>query len=233
MNSPPSIIDNLARIRERISNAAQSAGRNPNDITLVGVTKRKPADFVKTALVAGLTDIGENRVQEAQEKFPQLDLTGIKRHLIGHLQTNKVKFVPALFDVVHSIDSERVATALNQRLDNEDRTLSVFIQVNTSGEASKFGIEPDATSELIGICLEQPRLEVQGLMTIGPLTDDRKRIVASFQLLRQLAENLKQEYREQLTSLDLSMGMTDDFEWAIAEGATHVRVGRAIFGERE
>ncbi|MCF7797015.1 MAG: YggS family pyridoxal phosphate-dependent enzyme [Lentisphaeria bacterium] len=227
------IAENLASVRDRISRAATQAGRDPDDIILVGVTKRQPIEKVRAALGAGLKDIGENRLQEARDKFPQLDLSGIRRHLIGHLQTNKAKYVPQLFDTVHSIDSERITKTLNDRLGPEGDPLPVFIQVNTSGEESKFGIKPEAAMDLTGYCLEQPRLSVQGLMTIGPLTSDKQRIIQSFRLLRKLADQIQTVFVPVIRKLDLSMGMTDDFEWAIGEGATHVRVGRAIFGERE
>lgn len=227
------VVENLQRVRERIDRAATAAGREPADITLVGVTKLQSVEKVMAALAAGLKDIGENRLQEARDKFPQLDLTGIRRHLIGHLQTNKAKYVSQLFDAVHSIDSERIASALNDKMEAGKESLPIFIQVNTSGEKSKFGIEPEAAMDLAGFCLEQQRLQVQGLMTIGPLTDDKQRIVRSFRLLRKLADQIQTAFVPVIRKLDLSMGMTGDFEWAIAEGATHVRVGRAIFGERE
>ncbi|MCF7800695.1 MAG: YggS family pyridoxal phosphate-dependent enzyme [Candidatus Marinimicrobia bacterium] len=227
------VVENLERVQERIARAAEGVGREPNDITLVGVTKLQPIEKVQTALAAGLRDIGENRLQEARDKFPQLDLTGIRRHLIGHLQTNKAKYVPQLFDTVHSIDSERIAKTLNGKMESGSEPLPIFIQVNTSGEESKFGIEPETAMDLVGFCLEQQRLQVQGLMTIGPLTDDKQRIVRSFRILRMLADQIQTAFVPVIRKLDLSMGMTGDFEWAIAEGATHVRVGRAIFGERE
>ncbi|PJA52241.1 MAG: YggS family pyridoxal phosphate-dependent enzyme [Candidatus Marinimicrobia bacterium CG_4_9_14_3_um_filter_48_9] len=233
---PPknSISENLKRVCERMSRAADTAHRLPSEITLIGVTKFKSVPVIEMALDAGLTNIGENRLQEAREKFPLLDLTHVKRHFIGHLQTNKVKWVPALFDVVQSIDSEKVATALSHEcLEQIAGTIQVFIQVNTSGEPSKFGVEPATAGDLVGYCLEQKGLEIQGLMTIGPNTNELPRIQKSFMLLRNLAEQIQSSYRADIPRLDLSMGMTDDFEWAIAEGATHVRIGRAIFGERD
>lgn len=229
-----SIAENLKRVRERISLAAEKAHRLPAEITLIGVTKYKSAPLIEMALGAGLTNIGENRLQEARDKFPLLDLTNIKRHFIGHLQTNKAKWIPMLFDVVQSVDTAKVASVLSREwLEQKTGSIAVFIQVNTSGEASKFGVEPDAASDLAGYCLEQKGLDIQGLMTIGPHTDDLPRIRQAFILLRNLAEKIQATYRSDIHKLDLSMGMTDDFEWAIAEGATQVRVGRAIFGERD
>lgn len=228
------IADNLTRVHERISRSAEKAGRPLSEVTLIGVTKRKDVAFVRAAILAGLADIGENRLQEARDKFPLLDLTNIKRHFIGHLQTNKAKLVPMLFDVMHSVDSEKVASTLSKEcLEQIAGSIRVFIQVNTSGEASKFGVEPDAASDLVGYCLEQKGLDIQGLMTIGPNTDDLPRVRQAFVLLRNLAEQIQTTYQSDIQKLDLSMGMTDDFEMAIAEGATHVRVGRAIFGERD
>ncbi len=229
------IIDNLARVQERICQAAETAGRQSDRITLIGVTKRKPVEMMVAAIEAGLKDIGENRLQEARKKFPLLDLNGIKRHLIGHLQTNKAKYIPGLFDVVHSVDSERIALALNRQTAEKQpgATLPVFVQVNVSGEASKFGVPPDEASDLVGYCLEQRTLNIRGLMAIGPHTENRDLVLKAFKQLRQLAEQIQTLFAPTLRKMDLSMGMTDDFELAIAEGATHVRVGRAIFGERD
>jgi pyridoxal phosphate enzyme (YggS family) len=252
----------IAGIHERIAAAARRAGRAPGEITLVGVTKTHPLEVVARAIAAGLRDLGENRVQEAEGKIAGLsaehhDLTW---HLIGHLQTNKAKRAAALFDVVHSVDSLRLAEALDRSaaeqtsrqadkeitgenlLVSRSRCLPVLLQVNVSGEASKEGFalagweeRPallDAFYADVERVLALPQLQVRGLMTIAPWGDDPAAARPTFRSARRLRDELARRFPAAGWSA-LSMGMTDDFEVAIEEGATIVRVGRAIFGDRQ
>jgi hypothetical protein len=217
------IADNLRSVRERVAAACERAGRSPDEVTVVGVSKTFPATLVAEACRAGLSDIGENRVQEGAAKIPKVEALGSRPrwHLVGHLQTNKVKTALGLFDIIHSVDSVRLAEFISRHAEN----LPVLLEVNVAGEASKFGLRP----EEMGWALEQiarlPGLAVQGLMTVAPLVDDPEEVRPVFRELRRL--------RDALGLRDLSMGMTDDFEVAIEEGATMVRIGRAIFGPRE
>jgi pyridoxal phosphate enzyme (YggS family) len=213
----------LDAVRKRISEAAARVGRDPADIRLVAVSKTFDAAAIEPVLEAGQRDFGENRVQEAQGKWPRLsgrypDLT---LHLVGPLQTNKVRDAVALFDAIHSLDRERLADALAKEMARQGRPLSLFVQVNTGQEPQKAGIAPEKTVEFVERCRDTHGLVIQGLMCIPPLQDDP---APHFEMLRRLAEGLN------LPSL--SMGMSADFETAIEHGATHVRVGSAIFGER-
>lgn len=251
------IAANYARIREAIADAARAAGRSPEQITLVAVTKTHPPEWVRAVVAAGALDLGENRVQEAAAKIAALaDLQPRPRwHLIGHLQRNKAKLAAGLFDLVHSVDSLRLAETLNQHVaaragqDGLDRPggeaaparLPVLLQVNVSGEASKEGFDLagglanrsglDTLLPAVEAILALPALEVRGLMTIAPIEEDPEQARPVFARLRELRDELARRY-PQATWSELSMGMTDDFTAAIAEGATIVRVGRAIFGER-
>jgi pyridoxal phosphate enzyme (YggS family) len=226
-----SIAENLRLVRDQVAAACQRAGRSPDEITIVGVSKTFPATLVAEACRAGLADIGENRVQEAAAKIPEVEALGShpRWHLVGHLQTNKVKTALGLFDIIHSVDSLRLAEFISRQAGNmtlrQPWSVPVLLEVNVGGEASKYGFAPEET----GLALEQiarlPGLAVQGLMTVAPLTDDPEEVRSIFQELRRL--------RDALGLRHLSMGMTDDFEVAIEEGATIVRIGRAVFGPRE
>jgi pyridoxal phosphate enzyme (YggS family) len=217
------IARNLHDVERRIAQAAQRAGRSPAEITIVAVTKGLTAQAIEAALEAGIRHIGENRVQEAREKIARLsNLQPCPTwHMVGHLQTNKVKTAVEIFDIIHSIDSLRLAEALSGRARN---TVPVLLQVNVSGEEPKSGFSeaelPKAEEEVARL----PRLEVKGLMTIAPLVSDPEEVRPIFQRLRELRDSLGLEH--------LSMGMSDDFEVAVGEGATIVRIGRAIFEER-
>jgi hypothetical protein len=223
------LAESLADTRSRIDAAARKAGRAPGDVRLMAVTKGFPREVVLDALRAGLTLFGENRVQEAEAKFSDLPGT-YETHLIGHLQTNKARAAAALFACVQSIDSLHTATALDGRCAERGTSIDVLLELNTSGEAAKSGFRGrddllaglDAMSSL-------PRLRVRGLMTVGPLTDDPERVRASFAQLRMLFEELRPGRQGFDT---LSMGMSGDFELAIEEGATLVRLGTALFGAR-
>ena len=219
-----SIAENLSRVRDRIEAACRRAGRSPDDITLVGVSKGFPAEAVAEACAAGLRDAGENRVQEAAPKIEVLAAQGVRPrwHLIGHLQSNKAKTASDLFAIIHSIDSLRIAEAISRRARER---VPVLLEVNVAQEASKYGFLMDEVVPALPAIQALPNLDVRGLMTVAPLVDDPEAARPVFRQLREL--------RDRLGLRELSMGMTGDFEVAIEEGATMVRVGRAIFGERQ
>jgi pyridoxal phosphate enzyme (YggS family) len=217
------IAGNLAAVRARIATAAKSAGRTAADVTLVAVSKIHPAEAVAAALDAGQRVFGENRVQEAQHKYPALKsrYPDLALHLIGPLQSNKVRDAVALFDVIETVDRPRLAEALAAEMARSGRRPDCFIQVNTGEEAQKAGIAPTEAASFVADCRERLRLSIRGLMCIPPVEEDP---AIHFAFLRELAG------RNGLALL--SMGMSGDFESAIALGATHVRVGTAIFGAR-
>lgn len=222
---------NIAHVRSTIAAAAQRAGRQPGDITLVAVSKTKPIELIQMAYELGLTTFGENRVQEASQKAGAFHPPDIHWHMIGHLQSNKAGKVIGTFDCVHSVDSLHLAQILNQHAARAGLRLPILLQVNVSGEQSKEGMHPDETEEIARRIVQLPNLEVQGLMTIAPQVTDPEQVRPVFRALRQLRDTLRQKVVE-CSWPHLSMGMTDDYPVAIEEGATIVRVGRAIFGER-
>jgi pyridoxal phosphate enzyme (YggS family) len=218
-----SIAQNLAEVRSRIDAACMRAGRSPDDVTLIGVTKGMPAEAVAEAIEAGLADAGENRVQEAVGKIDALAARGLRPrwHLIGHLQSNKARDAVERFAIIHSVDSLRIAEAISRRARGP---VPIFLEVNVAQEASKFGLSPGEVRATLPAMQALPNIDVLGLMTVAPRVDEPEGVRAVFRALREL--------RDAVSLRALSMGMTDDFEVAIEEGATHVRVGRAIFGER-
>jgi hypothetical protein len=213
----------IAAVRARIEAACARSGRAPSDVTLVAVTKTHRADVIAAAFAAGMRDFGENRVQEAVPKISELRGRGIapRWHLVGHLQTNKVAAAIEAFDILHGVDSERLARAISERA---TRPVPVFLEVNAGGEPSKFGVAPQEAGTLAEIIGGLPNVELRGLMTVAPRTDHPEDLRPVFRRLREL--------RHAIGLRELSMGMTDDFEIAIEEGSTLVRVGRAIFGAR-
>jgi len=225
------IADNIARLTERIEAAAGRAGVPADGIRMVAVTKVTPVDRILEALDAGITCIGENRVQEADSKFPEIGRRA-EWHLVGHLQSNKAAKAAELFDVVHSVDSLRIAEVLSRRAVEAGRTLEALVQVNTSGEASKFGVEPKEAVSLVERAAPLPGLRLHGLMTIGPFRPDPEAARPSFHALRKLSEKIASLKIEGVDMKWLSMGMSGDFEVAIEEGANLIRVGTAIFGPR-
>ena len=227
----PSIAENLRAVRERIAAAAERAGRDPESITLVAVSKRFPAEIVNEAIRAGVEAIGENRVQEAEAKFPEV-LEGPERHLVGHLQRNKAGKAVALFDRIQSIDSLRLAEVVSRRAEAAGRRAPVLLEVNISGEESKAGTAPENLRGLAERCAPLPGLLLEGLMTIGPLTEDAGAIRDAFRRMRGLYDDLRERPVPGARMEVLSMGMSGDFEIAVEEGATLVRVGTAIFGPR-
>ncbi len=230
-----SIAENIAQVRERIAAAARRAGRNSDEITLMGVSKTFPAERVCEAYAAGLRVFGENRVQEFAGKATALrDLCDTEWHLIGHLQTNKAAKATELFDAVDSVDSVRMAEKLNAFAESAGKTLSVLIEINVGGEKAKSGVSPDS-DELEQILRGGPQwgnLKIQGLMTVPPYTEDPEGSRPYFRQLLQIRDSIAARELPKIGTAVLSMGMSHDFEVAIEEGATCVRVGTAIFGER-
>lgn len=220
------IAANVARVLERIAGAAARAGRRPEDVLLVAVTKTVGPERIREALACGLRVFGENRVQEAREKVPRVP--GASWHLVGSLQRNKVKEALRLFEVIHSVDSLPLAEEISRRApDVAGRPADVLIQVNISEERQKHGVDPAAASDLVARVLRLPGLRVRGLMGIAPLVARAEDARPFFRRLRELRDRVRGDVRAALE--DLSMGMTDDFEVAIEEGATMVRIGRALF----
>lgn len=221
---------NLEEVRERIARACRAANRRPEEITIVGVTKTFGAEVVEALVDAGVADVGESRVQEFLEKSAAVSRP-CRWHLIGHLQRNKAPKAVGRFEMIHSVDSLRLAEALNRL--GGDRALStrVLFEVNTSGEATKHGFAPaDVEAAALGV-MSLPAVSLEGLMTVGPLTDDEGEIRSAFALLRDLRDRLERVTGRKLAHL--SMGMSDDFEIAVEEGATMVRLGRVLLGGRE
>ena len=214
---------------ERIARAASRSGRPASAVTLIAVSKTVDATAVRAAFEAGAEDFGENRAQELVAKHSRLSDLPLRWHFIGHLQTNKVRHVLPIATLIHSVDSIRLAERI-QEVAPDGATVDVLLQVNTSGEATKFGIDPEGLAGLIAGVRSLPKLRIRGLMTLGPWTDDREAIRNSFRLLREESLKLQESYPEATV---LSMGMSGDFEIAIEEGATHVRVGTALFGPRD
>ena len=222
---------NLERVRATVAEAARRSGRSPSDITLVAVSKTVPVELVKIAYNLGVTHFGENRVQDALPKIAAFHPMGVYWHMIGHLQSNKAGKVVTSFDSVQSVDSLHLAETLNQHAAEMGKRLPILLQVNVSGEASKEGISPTEVPALAHQIVALPALEVQGLMTIAPLVEDPEEVRPVFRILRELRDQLQNEVSEGAWQ-HLSMGMTDDYRIAIEEGATIIRIGRAIFGER-
>lgn len=223
----------LATVQARIAAACQRAGRDPASVRLLPVSKTQPEARVRLAHAAGCRLLGENKPQEAYGKWQATqDLADLRWSVIGHLQTNKARLVARFASEFQALDSLRVAEALERRLQAEGRTLDVFVQVNTSGEASKYGLPPGEVTAFLRALPAFPALRVRGLMTLALLSSDAARVRECFVLLRTLRDRLRQEAPAGITLEELSMGMSGDFEIAIEEGATVVRVGQALFGAR-
>ena len=223
------IRDNLLRVRERIEGAAQKAGRDPKEIKLVAVSKMVEVDRIKEAIEAGVSILGENYVQEAQEKIEALGKP-VSWHFIGHLQSNKAKYAVRLFDVIHSLDSIPLAEELSRRAEQPDRVIRVMIEVNLSKEATKFGTDEERVLNLARRIQNLGHLSLEGLMTMPPYFDSPEMSRPYYVALRELEDRM---IKDGIPLKELSMGMSNDFEIAIEEGATYVRVGTAIFGPRE
>lgn len=227
------ILNNLNVILDRIEKACLKINRNPNEVKLLLATKTVSAEKIKVALQANQTLIAENKVQELKEKFDNLKDIPHTNHFIGHLQTNKIKDV-LKYDVscIQSVDRLDLAEKLQQRLTFENKTIEVLIQVNTSNEESKFGIQPENTIELVRQIAQLDRLKIKGLMTIGLFSSETEKVRKCFQILKSIQQEIIKQNIPNVEMNELSMGMSGDLETAIEEGATIVRVGTAIFGQR-
>lgn len=227
------ISDNIRQVKERIKLACERCGRQPEQIRLIAVTKTHTVETVKKALAAGITSIAENKVQEAEVKIPVLRGLYREFHFIGHLQSNKIKKLIALEPVlIHSLDSLSTASRLNEFLLSQDRMQEILVQVNTSGENSKSGIPPENAEDFLRKIDKLDNLRVTGLMTIGLLSAEEEPVRNCFRLLKNLFDQFARSEWKNIKMKKLSMGMTDDFEIAIEEGANLLRIGSAIFGPR-
>lgn len=224
-----SVADNLKSIRGRIERAALRVGRDPSDIKLVAVTKNVSVPQIEEAITAGVTDIGENRAQEALGKFRELG-GRVTWHFVGHLQTNKVKYVVDFVELVHSVDSLRLAKEMERRARDGGKVQKILVEVNVSGERSKFGLPSGELMDFLEEITGFKHLAVEGLMTMAPLVDDPEMARPVFSSLRKLFEKVKEEGPPGVKMRYLSMGMTNDFEVAIEEGSNMVRIGTGIFG---
>ena len=223
------IKNNLEIINEKIKKAALKANRNPQEIKLVAVTKTATIEQIKEAISAGVKIIGENKVQEAKEKY-QILSADIEWHLVGHLQTNKVKHAIEIFDLIHSVDSIKLAKEIDRRSLQFGMITNVLVEVNVSGEETKYGIKSEEVEPFLKEISEFSRIKVRGLMTITPIAEDKEEVRPYFRKLRELSKEIKSKNIKNVKMDYLSMGMTDDFEVAIEEGANMVRIGRGIFG---
>lgn len=229
------IQENLSLVRDHIAAVCGRLGRDPKDITLVGATKYAGALQIQEAVAAGLHHIGENRVQDAQKKFLELDALNVRpvKHMIGHLQTNKVKEAVALFDFIQSVDSVKLAGEIEKQAAKINKNITVLVEVNTSGEEQKFGVRPDEVPGLVREISRCPHLRLRGLMTMAPLTEKQGIIRRCFRDLRELFDAVEEDFadHERVEMKYLSMGMSSDYELALEEGANMVRIGSAIFKE--
>ncbi|MCM8778319.1 MAG: YggS family pyridoxal phosphate-dependent enzyme [Candidatus Omnitrophica bacterium] len=225
--------ENLAKVKAKIAEACRRVDRDPGEITLVCVTKGVEIEKIKEVVSLGIMDIGENRVQEAFKKYNELQTTGykltakIRWHMVGHLQSNKAKYAVRIFDLIHSVDSFKLAEEINKQAERINKIQDILIQVNTSGEKTKFGIEPKGLFSLIGEIKKFKNLSLKGLMTIAPVVLNPEDARPYFRKLKELFDEFNYLTNHPLTIL--SMGMSQDFEVAIEEGANMVRIGRAIF----
>jgi pyridoxal phosphate enzyme (YggS family) len=227
---PDVLAGRVAEVRERIERARARAGRS-GEVTLVAVTKTHPAAVVQAAIRAGVADVGENRVQELEQKVPEVGRGAVRWHLIGHLQRNKVAKALPLFDLLHSLDSLRLAQALSDDAVKSGATVRALVEVNSAGEETKGGVPAAEAVDVVGQMVALPGLELLGMMTMAPFTDDQAVVRRAFQRTRTLCEETARQVAG-FGGHELSMGMSNDFEIAVEEGATLVRVGSSIFGER-
>ncbi len=227
------IKENVESVKKRIA-AAQLRSDNKAPVKIVAITKAHPASIIVEVRKSGLDTIGENRIQEAEEKFPKVAevLPELTKRLVGHLQSNKINKALNIFDTIDSVDSLKLAGKIGRKAVFFNRTVPILLEINTSGESTKFGFNPDNVDEMLA-CFEIPGIDLRGLMTIGPLTSDKKRIRNAFVSLRELHNLLKSQItKRRIKFTELSMGMSNDFEIAVEEGATMVRLGTILFGQR-
>lgn len=233
LERPTTQYDRISQVFQKIRSAALSAGRPPESVRLVAVTKTVSADRMAQAISEGVDIIGESYIQETREKFDVLQGQPVAWHFIGHLQSNKARYAVRLFDLIHSVDSFKLAQALSKEAEKCGKTQNILIQVNISQEATKSGVVEDATLDLVAAISELSHIRVNGLMTVPPFFDDPEKARPIFRRLARLKENIMDQHIPGVHLTELSMGMTGDFEAAIAEGATLVRIGTALFGARQ
>jgi len=226
------IKENLDNIYSRIKVAAEKSGRTLNDIKLIAVTKTVDTDRIKNVFDYGILDMGENKVQELLQKYDKLDKS-CKWHLIGHLQTNKVKYIIDKVQMIHSVDSLQLAKEIDARAAKLGRKIDILLQVNVSGEESKFGISTDMVNEHVEIISQFRNVYLRGMMTIAPYTENTEAVRYVFEKLNKIYIDIKSEKIDNISMDYLSMGMSNDFESAIEEGANVVRIGTGIFGKRD
>lgn len=225
------ILENIEKVRQNIEAACKKSGRNPEEITLIAVSKTKPYTDIEEALPSGILDYGENKVQELSEKYDILP-KDIRWHMIGHLQRNKVKYLVGKVSLIHSVDSLRLANQIETEFAKKDMIANVLIEVNMAEEESKFGVSAGDTLELVKAMSILPHLRIQGLMTIAPYTDNPETNREYFSKMKKLSVDIREKNIDNVNMNVLSMGMTGDYQVAIEEGATMIRVGTGIFGER-
>ncbi|HIY05201.1 MAG TPA: YggS family pyridoxal phosphate-dependent enzyme [Candidatus Anaerotignum merdipullorum] len=225
------IKQNIQIVEEKITAAAERAGRKREDVLLLAVSKTKPVEVIREAVACGLTSLGENKVQEIMEKYEPMG-DGVHWHLIGHLQTNKVKYIIDKVDMIHSVESLRLAEEINKRAAAKSLVMDVLVEVNMAEEESKFGIQPERVEEFLRQIAPLPHIRVRGLMTVAPFVENPEENRVYFRKMRELLVDMNQKKIDNINMDVLSMGMTGDYEVAIEEGATIVRVGTGIFGER-
>ncbi len=226
------IRENLLEVEEKIRLACERSERNPDEVTLIAVSKTKPMEMIEEAIACGKREFGENKAQEMKEKCDSLP-EDIKWHFIGHLQTNKVKYVVGRAYLIHSVDSYHLAEAIEAESAKKDVISHILIEVNVAQEESKFGLKTDETLSLVEKVAKLPHIRIDGLMTIAPFVENAQNNRSVFCELRKLSVDIKEKNIDNVSMNVLSMGMTNDYEVAIEEGATYVRVGTAIFGERD
>ncbi len=220
---------NLKSVENRKKQACLKFGRNPDEVVLVGVSKMHPAELAQEAFEAGLLHLGENKIQEAERKIPQVD-EGPIWHMIGHLQSNKVKKAVKLFDIIETIDSVKLAETISKECVKQDIEMKILLELNSSGEKSKFGFEAEEILSAAEKIDKLDNIELRGLMTVGPLTDNLDMIDESFKMTQELYSRLQDRFGSRISIL--SMGMSSDFEQALIYGSTELRIGTAIFGRR-
>lgn len=225
------IEENIEAVRKKIENACQRAGRTVDEVTLIAVSKTKPVEDIRIAYNTGIRDFGENKVQELSDKYPVLP-EDIRWHLIGHLQTNKVKYIVDHVTMIHSVDSVKLASQIEKEAVKKEVEVDILIEVNVADEDTKFGLKEEETAKVIKEISNFPHVHVKGLMTIAPYTNVPEENRIYFRKLRQLSEKIKALALPNVEMKELSMGMTGDYEVAIEEGSTFVRVGTGIFGHR-
>ena len=226
------ISENIKKVQNNIIDAAQAAGRDPKEVTLIAVSKTKPVEALQEAYAAGMRDFGENKVQEIVEKYDKLP-QDIRWHLIGHLQTNKVKYIIDKVYMIHSVDSYKLACEISKHAQKHNVIMPILIEVNVANEETKFGVKPENTEELVKMISQLPAISVKGLMTVAPFTENPEENSTYFSTLKQLLVDINAKNIDNVNMDCLSMGMSGDYMVAINEGSTYVRVGTSIFGQRQ